>query len=428
MPVEGSTDILLYSLDSLQLPQGMILDVFGSDRRVVLTSSISAIRLMNAAPQSGQIYGLFDGTTFTAALDYTVRSGYGYQATGQHVITIEASSAPGATIATIERMFESARDVTIVVAGLPGAVQAFAVPDANSPPPPDLARLRYVNAVSDNAAYDVFVGDTKQVSALAARTASIYFDVAPGTLVVTFRDPATGAVALPVPAVSLSNGSIRTIYATGTAGQMNSLPAIDRCACGTPGRGGAPMLLMIDNYDSFTWNLVQYLGELGADVHVHRNDAISLEQVEAWAPERIVVSPGPCTPNEAGISVPLIERFAGRVPILGVCLGHQAIGQAFGGTIVRARQVMHGKVSPIAHDGRGVFEGLPSPFTATRYHSLAIEPSSLPADLEVSARADDGEIMGVRHRTMAGEGVQFHPEAILTEHGRQLLANFLAAA
>ena len=227
-PVEGSTDILLYSLDSLQLPQGMILDVFGSDRRVVLTSSISAIRLMNAAPQSGQIYGLFDGTTFTAALDYTLRSGDGYQATGQHVITIEASSAPGATIATIERMFESARDVTIVVAGLPGAVQAFAVPDDNSPPPPDPARIRYVNAVSDNAAYDVFVGDTKQVSALAARTASIYFDVAPGTLVVTFRDPATGAVALTVPDVSLSNGSIRTIYATGTAGQMNSLPAIDR--------------------------------------------------------------------------------------------------------------------------------------------------------------------------------------------------------
>lgn len=192
------------------------------------------------------------------------------------------------------------------------------------------------------------------------------------------------------------------------------------------------MLLMIDNYDSFTWNLVQYLGELGADVHVHRNDAISLEQVEAWAPERIVVSPGPCTPNEAGISVPLIERFAGRVPILGVCLGHQAIGQAFGGTIVRARQVMHGKVSPIAHDGRGVFEGLPSPFTATRYHSLAIEPSSLPADLEVSARADDGEIMGVRHRALAGtraplEGVQFHPESIISEHGHALLKNFLEA-
>ena len=188
------------------------------------------------------------------------------------------------------------------------------------------------------------------------------------------------------------------------------------------------MLLMIDNYDSFTWNLVQYFGELGADVHVHRNDAITLEQVEAWSPEQIVVSPGPCTPNEAGISVPLIRRFAGRVPILGVCLGHQAIGQAFGGDIVRAQRVMHGKLSPIAHDSRGVFAGLPTPFMATRYHSLAIEPSSLPAELEVSARSDDGEIMGVRHRTLPVEGVQFHPEAILTEHGRRLLANFLEAA
>ena len=182
------------------------------------------------------------------------------------------------------------------------------------------------------------------------------------------------------------------------------------------------MLLMIDNYDSFTWNLVQYLGELGADVHVHRNDAITLEQVEAWAPEKIVVSPGPCTPNEAGISVPLLRRFAGRVPILGVCLGHQSIGQAFGGKIVRAQHVMHGKLSPIAHDGAGVFAGLPSPFQATRYHSLAIEPASLPDELEVTARADDGEIMGVRHREHAVEGVQFHPEAILTEHGKRMLA------
>ena len=186
------------------------------------------------------------------------------------------------------------------------------------------------------------------------------------------------------------------------------------------------MLLMIDNYDSFTWNLVQYLGELGADVHVHRNDALTLEQVEAWHPEKIVVSPGPCTPNEAGISVPLIQRFAGRVPILGVCLGHQSIGQAFGGKIVRAQHVMHGKLSPIAHDGEGVFEGLPTPFMATRYHSLAIEPSSLPDELEVTARSDDGEIMGVRHRDLAVEGVQFHPEAILTEHGKAMLANFLA--
>ncbi|MEO8486294.1 MAG: aminodeoxychorismate/anthranilate synthase component II [Betaproteobacteria bacterium] len=187
------------------------------------------------------------------------------------------------------------------------------------------------------------------------------------------------------------------------------------------------MLLMIDNYDSFTWNLVQYLGELGADVHVHRNDAITLEQVEAWAPTTIVVSPGPCTPSEAGISVPLIRRFAGRVPILGVCLGHQSIGQAFGGKIVRAQHVMHGKLSPIEHDGEGVFAGLPSPFQATRYHSLAIEPDSFPDELEVTARADDGEIMGVRHREHAVEGVQFHPEAILTEHGKRLLANFLDA-
>ena len=187
------------------------------------------------------------------------------------------------------------------------------------------------------------------------------------------------------------------------------------------------MLLMLDNYDSFTWNLVQYLSELGADVHVHRNDAITLEQIEAWQPERIVVSPGPCTPDEAGVSVPLIQRFAGRVPILGVCLGHQAIGRAFGGTIVRARHVMHGKLSAITHDGRGVFAGIPSPFQATRYHSLAIEPASMPAELEVSARADDGEIMGVRHRTLAVEGVQFHPEALLTEHGKRLLANFLEA-
>ncbi len=185
------------------------------------------------------------------------------------------------------------------------------------------------------------------------------------------------------------------------------------------------MLLMIDNYDSFTWNLVQYLGELGADVHVHRNDAITLSEIAAWEPEQIVISPGPCTPSEAGISVPLIREFAGKIPILGVCLGHQAIGQAFGGRIVRAQRVMHGKLSPIAHDGRGVFAGLPSPFAATRYHSLAIERESLPGELEVTATADDGEIMGVRHRRLAVEGVQFHPEAILTEHGHALLANFL---
>ncbi len=188
------------------------------------------------------------------------------------------------------------------------------------------------------------------------------------------------------------------------------------------------MLLMIDNYDSFTYNLVQYFGELGADVHVYRNDAITLDEVGMLAPAQIVVSPGPCTPNEAGISVPLIRRFAGRIPILGVCLGHQAIGQAFGGRIVRAQRVMHGKLSPVTHDGRGVFAALPSPFAVTRYHSLAIERDSVPAELEVSATADDGEIMGVRHRQHAVEGVQFHPEAILTEHGMRLLANFLATA
>ncbi len=185
------------------------------------------------------------------------------------------------------------------------------------------------------------------------------------------------------------------------------------------------MLLMIDNYDSFTYNLVQYLGELGADVHVHRNDAITLEQIAAWAPSMIVISPGPCTPNEAGISVPLIRRFAGHIPILGVCLGHQAIGQAFGGRIVRAARVMHGKLSPVTHDGRGVFTHLPSPLTATRYHSLAIERQTMPECLEVSATAGDGEIMGVRHREWAVEGVQFHPEAILTENGHALLRNFL---
>ena len=185
------------------------------------------------------------------------------------------------------------------------------------------------------------------------------------------------------------------------------------------------MLLLIDNYDSFTFNLAQYLGELGADVHVHRNDAITLEQIAAWAPEKIVISPGPCTPTEAGISVPTIQRFAGKIPILGVCLGHQSIGQAFGGRIVRAQRVMHGKLSPVTHDGRGVFAGLPSPFSVTRYHSLAIERATCPPCLEISATADDGEIMGVRHREFSVEGVQFHPEAILTEHGHALLANFL---
>ena len=185
------------------------------------------------------------------------------------------------------------------------------------------------------------------------------------------------------------------------------------------------MLLMIDNYDSFTYNLVQYLGELGEDVHVHRNDAVSLEQIAAWAPERIVISPGPCTPSQAGISVPLVQRFAGKIPILGVCLGHQAIGEAFGGRIVRAQRVMHGKLSAVSHAGAGVFAGLSNPLSATRYHSLAIERASLPACLEITAESEDGEIMGVRHRELAVEGVQFHPEAILTEQGYALLRNFL---
>jgi len=184
-------------------------------------------------------------------------------------------------------------------------------------------------------------------------------------------------------------------------------------------------LLMIDNYDSFTWNLVQYFGELGEEVRTVRNDAITLDEVVALAPARIVISPGPCTPAEAGISLPLIERFAGRIPILGVCLGHQAIGAAFGGRVVRAKQVMHGKTSPIRHDGAGVFRGLPDPFTAIRYHSLAVERESLPGCLEVTAWTDDGEIMGLRHRELAVEGVQFHPESILTEHGHALLRNFL---
>jgi anthranilate synthase component II len=185
------------------------------------------------------------------------------------------------------------------------------------------------------------------------------------------------------------------------------------------------MLLMIDNYDSFTYNLVQYLGELGEDVRVVRNDAITLEELAELAPERIVVSPGPCTPNEAGISVPLVRQFAGRVPILGVCLGHQSIGQAFGARIGHARTLMHGKVSTIRHRGAGVFRNLPEGFSATRYHSLAIERGSLPECLEITAETDDGEIMGVRHREFAVEGVQFHPESVLTEHGHALLKNFL---
>ncbi|MDN6319249.1 MAG: aminodeoxychorismate/anthranilate synthase component II [Marinobacter sp.] len=190
------------------------------------------------------------------------------------------------------------------------------------------------------------------------------------------------------------------------------------------------MLLMIDNYDSFTYNVVQYLAELGAEVQVHRNDEITVEEIEALNPERLVISPGPCTPNEAGVSMDVIKHFAGKVPILGVCLGHQAIGQAFGGKIIRAGRVMHGKVSPVYHQNTGVFRGLNNPLQATRYHSLAIEQASLPDCLEMTAwtRNSDGsveEIMGVRHKTLAIEGVQFHPESIMSEQGHELLRNFL---
>jgi anthranilate synthase/aminodeoxychorismate synthase-like glutamine amidotransferase len=185
-------------------------------------------------------------------------------------------------------------------------------------------------------------------------------------------------------------------------------------------------ILMVDNYDSFTYNLVQYLAELGADVDVRRNDAVTPDEVEALAPDAVVISPGPCTPREAGVSMAVIERFTGTIPILGVCLGHQAIGDVFGGAIVRAPRVMHGKTSPIHHDGRGVFSGLPDPFDATRYHSLVIDPATLPAVLERTAWTAEGEIMGVRHREHFVEGVQFHPESILTHEGKRLLANFLA--
>jgi anthranilate synthase component 2 len=191
------------------------------------------------------------------------------------------------------------------------------------------------------------------------------------------------------------------------------------------------MLLMIDNYDSFTYNVVQYLGELKADVQVYRNDEISIEQIEALNPERIVVSPGPCTPNEAGVSMEVIKTFAGKLPILGICLGHQSIGQVFGGHVVRARKVMHGKVSLMHHNNKGVFKGLTNPFEATRYHSLVIDKDTLPDCLEITAwtQLEDGsvdEIMGVRHKELDIEGVQFHPESILTQHGHDLLANFLA--
>jgi len=185
------------------------------------------------------------------------------------------------------------------------------------------------------------------------------------------------------------------------------------------------MLLMIDNYDSFTYNLVQYFGELGEDVQTYRNDEITLEKITQLKPNRICISPGPCTPHEAGVSVPLLQHFAGKLPILGVCLGHQSIGAAFGGKVIRAQEVMHGKTSPIEHTGVGIFKDLPSPFTVIRYHSLAIERASLPDYLEVTAWTADGEIMGVRHKNFPIEGVQFHPESILSEHGHALLKNFL---
>jgi anthranilate synthase/aminodeoxychorismate synthase-like glutamine amidotransferase len=188
------------------------------------------------------------------------------------------------------------------------------------------------------------------------------------------------------------------------------------------------MVLIIDNYDSFTYNLVQYLAELGQEVCVHRNDQITVAQAEALAPRAIVISPGPSAPEHAGISLEVIERLAGRVPILGVCLGHQAIGQIFGGKVVRAKRVMHGKLSQVRHDGDGVFRALPPELTVTRYHSLAVERESLPACLKITAEAEDGEIMGLRHRELALEGVQFHPEALLTEHGHRMLQNFIEGA
>ena len=192
------------------------------------------------------------------------------------------------------------------------------------------------------------------------------------------------------------------------------------------------MLLMIDNYDSFTYNVVQFLGELGAEVQVYRNDAITLDEIEAMAPDQIVLSPGPCTPDQAGISLAVVERFAGKTLILGICLGHQSIGQAFGGRIIRAAKVMHGKLSPIHHQATGVFRGLSNPLTATRYHSLVIDKATLPESLEITAWTEDEngnleEIMAVRHKSLAVEGVQFHPESIMSEHGHQLLENFLQA-
>jgi para-aminobenzoate synthetase component 2 len=197
-------------------------------------------------------------------------------------------------------------------------------------------------------------------------------------------------------------------------------------AAGSGGKEESFVILVIDNYDSFTYNLVQYFGELGEEVKVRRNDEIGLEEIAAMRPDHILISPGPCTPNEAGISLELINRFKGEIPILGVCLGHQSIGQAFGGEVVRADKLMHGKTSEITHDGRTIFAGIASPFTATRYHSLIVRRETLPDCLEISAQTEDGEIMGLRHKEYAIEGVQFHPESIVTDHGLRLLQNFLS--
>ena len=185
------------------------------------------------------------------------------------------------------------------------------------------------------------------------------------------------------------------------------------------------MILMIDNYDSFTYNLVQYIGELGADVVVHRNDKITLQEIEQLNPERIVISPGPCTPEKAGISIEIARYFAGKIPLLGVCLGHQSIARAFGGKIIKAKKLMHGKTSMVKHDNKNLFYGLPDPFEATRYHSLVLDKKTVPDDFEITATSDDGEIMGIRHKKMFVEGVQFHPESILTTSGKDLLENFL---
>ena len=185
------------------------------------------------------------------------------------------------------------------------------------------------------------------------------------------------------------------------------------------------MILMIDNYDSFTYNIVQYMGELGADIQVERNDQISIEEIESLNPKKIVISPGPCTPDKAGISIEVIRNFAGKIPLLGVCLGHQSVGAAFGGEVVKAGKLMHGKTSEVRHDGKTLFKGLPNPFTATRYHSLVLNRKTLPNCFEITAESDDNEIMGIRHKELSVEGVQFHPESILTTHGKDLLKNFI---